>query len=458
MSTQDASALPEALPPLNLPSDRWDSITKPFEGDVLQRARLAKQLTGYLARLRQGAVLALDAPWGEGKTWFARHWAAQLHADGYRVGCIDAFENDYVEDPFLLLAAEVRRLSAADKTFAERLGDRAAQIGKALMPMAARMTLNMVGKAVGTEDLSGEWSEQVAKAGEKGGDAAQAWVKHRIEQQDKERDSIRAFRKELETFTQGSNDKPVVILIDELDRCRPAFAVRLLERIKHYFDVPNLVFVLIMNRRQLETAVKGVYGADTDATTYLGKFLHLSLSLPRPRSWEVDRDAHFMRGFVSHVLRRYAYQDADGDLAYLLTIWAEAFELSLREIERACALCFLVQPRWLGLLSFLVALRVKDPDLFDGIRRDDSEANDRAVALLRDLAPRITPAQEWVVGYVQAMWDLMSVVQQRVPDGKEGLDDETIQFLFGRGMVRAQARSPVKAMRGLMQSLDFDVQ
>ncbi|SFO86266.1 P-loop NTPase fold protein [Ralstonia sp. NFACC01] len=441
---------------LTLPTDRWDTIVNPFEGDVLDRRRLAEQLTGYLARLRLGAVIALDAPWGEGKTWFARHWAAYLKAENYRVGWIDAFENDYVEDPFLLLAAEVRRLSAADKSLAERLSNQAAQVGKALMPMAAKMTINLVGKAVGTADLASEWSDQVAKAGEKGADAAQAWVKRRIEQHDKERDSMRAFRKELETFAKGNDDKPVVIIIDELDRCRPAFAVRLLERIKHYFDVPNLVFVLVMNRRQLETAVKGVYGAETDAATYLGKFLHLSLALPRPRSWELDRGAHFMRGFVSYVLRRYDYGDDGGELGHHLTVWAEAFRLSLREVERACAMCFLVRPRWPALLSFLVALRVKYPELFDGIRADDSQANERGVALLQDVVQRIAQPGGWVSDYVQALVNLLSLAQIR--DDEQALDDEESQLLFGRGMIRSAARSPVKTMRTLMQSLDFEVQ
>ncbi|MHA6823881.1 KAP family P-loop NTPase fold protein [Ralstonia pseudosolanacearum] len=439
-----------------MPSDRWASITTPFEGDVLDRRRMAEQLTGYLTRLRQGAVIALDAPWGEGKTWFARHWAAHLKDKDYRVGCIDAFESDYVEDPFLLLAAEVRRLAAADQSRAERLGSQAILVGKALMPMAAKLTLNLAGKAIGTEDLAGEWGEQVAKAGEKSADAAHAWVKRRIEQHDKERDSMRAFRKELESFAKG-DDQPVVIIIDELDRCRPAFAVRLLERIKHYFDVPNLVFVLIMNRRQLETAVKGVYGAETDAATYLGKFLHLSLALPRHRSWELDRGAHYMRGFISHVLRRYAYVDKEGDLAYFLTVWAEAFHLSLREIERACAMCFLVQPRWLGLLSFLVALRVKYPEVFDGIRRDDSEANERGVALLDDVILRIAQPQESIISYAQAVRTLLALAQQRVPEDNQSLPKDAARSLYG-SLTDKPARSHTKGMRRLMQQLDFDVQ
>ncbi|WP_354688160.1 KAP family P-loop NTPase fold protein [Cupriavidus plantarum] len=85
------------------------------------------------------------------------------------------------------------------------------------------------------------------------------------------------------------------MFVDELDRCRPAFAVALLERIKHFFEVPNLVFVLVMNRKQLEGAIQGVYGAQTNASDYLGKFLHLALRLPKERTSETHSESQAAR-------------------------------------------------------------------------------------------------------------------------------------------------------------------
>ena len=73
----------------------------PFNGDLFKRRELANQLTGYIERLRDGAVIAIDAPWGEGKSWFGRNWAADLKSQGYGVVYLDAFQHDYVEDPFL---------------------------------------------------------------------------------------------------------------------------------------------------------------------------------------------------------------------------------------------------------------------------------------------------------------------------------------------------------------------
>ena len=80
---------------------------QPFAKDKLGREELAKKLTNYIDRLQAGAVLAIDAPWGEGKTWFGRNWAKKLKDDGYRVAYIDAFEQDYINNPFVLLASEL---------------------------------------------------------------------------------------------------------------------------------------------------------------------------------------------------------------------------------------------------------------------------------------------------------------------------------------------------------------
>lgn len=440
--------------PLTLPSDRWDAIATPFEGDVLDRRRLAEQLTEYLDRLRDGAVIALDAPWGEGKTWFARHWAAELVANGFRVGCLDAFESDYVEDPFLLLAAEIRRLSAEDQSRAARLGSKAAQVGKALLPMATKLTINLVGKAMGTTDLGDAWDAQIDKVGEQGADAAQAWVKRRIEQHDKERDSMRAFHQELEDFAKGDDDKPVVIIIDELDRCRPAFAVKLLERIKHFFDAPNLVFVLVMNRDQLEKAIRGVYGAQTNAAVYLGKFLHLSLRLPKVRSLAIDETHNQLQRFVRKTLERFRYEDHHEQLLLPMTVSAVALDLSLREIERACAIYFLGQRPWHGLMAFLAAFKVKHPDLFEGLRIGDGlkrEASCKLVMSVRGLA--IYDRQsDWATSYLKAVAVLLRLPGIDAPGDTDWLRGQLPVLFNDERPSDLQA-----ALKEALRRLDLDI-
>lgn len=84
---------------------------RPFEDDLFARRKLADRLTAFVDRLPDGAVIAIDAPWREGKTWFGRHWHAQLVAAGYRTAYIDCFQRDHIEDPFLMIAGELLEMA-----------------------------------------------------------------------------------------------------------------------------------------------------------------------------------------------------------------------------------------------------------------------------------------------------------------------------------------------------------
>ena len=75
-------------------------------------------------------------------------------------------------------------------------------------------------------------------------------------------------------------DKPIILFIDELDRCRPDYAVDMLEVIKHVFDIENVKVVLVTNTKQLRAVINHRYGAEVDAQKYLDKFLKYSFALP----------------------------------------------------------------------------------------------------------------------------------------------------------------------------------
>lgn len=64
----------------------------------------------------------------------------------------------------------------------------------------------------------------------------------------------------------------LIVFVDELDRCRPSYAVRLLERIEHYFINDRITFVFSVNLEQLQHTIKNFYGNDFDACRYLDRF------------------------------------------------------------------------------------------------------------------------------------------------------------------------------------------
>ena len=122
-----------------MPENALDDIARPFAGDLLERTHLADRLTTYIDRLREGAVIAIDASWGEGKTWFARNWAASLQRTGHPVAYLDAFcQNDEL-DPFFIIAAELAILLDDGQGTGDTIRGEAARLMNALVPLTGRL-------------------------------------------------------------------------------------------------------------------------------------------------------------------------------------------------------------------------------------------------------------------------------------------------------------------------------
>ncbi|WP_373687135.1 P-loop NTPase fold protein [Acinetobacter sp. YH12251] len=276
---------------LNLSKDSFENIETAWEGDLWHRRRLGEQLTNYVDRLNCGAVLALDARWGEGKTWFVRHWAKHLTDTEHNVVYLDAFANDYLEDPFLTIAAEISQTFKESKEIDDNeIKDFNAKTASVLISLAA--VIPMIAAKAGMHLIglggAGEAFKEVYEEGKELYDTASeeiaAKVKEKIEKKIEnhqvEKQTIHDFKKELAVLA-GKLDKPLVFIIDELDRCRPDFAIRLIERIKHFFDIPKIFFVLVMNKPQLLQSVKSYYGYDSEMNgDYLEKFLDFTIKFP----------------------------------------------------------------------------------------------------------------------------------------------------------------------------------
>lgn len=421
--------------PLSLAGDSFD-ITEPFEGDQLGRDVLAKQLSGYIDRLKAGAVLGIDAPWGEGKSWFGRHWAKSLEGT-HRVAFIDAFENDFVDDPFVLIASELSVLLDSPEGGGLTLRKKAAVVMKAIVPLGTKAIINFAGRMLtGTSDLSAELEDAAKGVTDDAADGASKWIEHRIESLATERASMRGFRTALAEATQKC-DHPVVVLVDELDRCKPTFAVTLIERIKHLFDVPNLVFVLLLNRRQLEVAIEGQYGAGTDGQAYLGKFVNLWFELPRSDG-PSGRDRY--ESYVAQRLGRYGFdqQPRSGVDAFKAeaSAWARAFEMSLRDIDRMCALFVLAGRPTTSLLVYVIALKVKFPRRFSALRRNSTASHMECAQALMALVPPGSGGPlngfRWPEALFVGLAELHQVVAGTMPHEQATTLNKDGQMLVGR--------------------------
>ncbi len=183
----------------------------------------------------------------------------------------------------LLLAAEIRKLGGSEER-KRKLTERATALGKVVLPAFAKglvrgVTTFIVGETV-TDSIAESLSNAMEAADDGAGESLGKAIENRLDELQERTNTVAAFKEALEQWA-GADEGPIVIFVDELDRCRPSFAVQLLERAKHFFEVPNVVFVLLLNKPQLEAAIKGVYGSGIDAVTYLTKFITLTVTLPK---------------------------------------------------------------------------------------------------------------------------------------------------------------------------------
>jgi hypothetical protein len=367
-----------------------DASDRPFEDDLLGgRDDLASNLSQFLTRLSRGGVIAIHAPWGAGKTWFGERWADSLRPQ-HRVVYIDAFSQDHIEDPFLLIAAEFSRVIESDKksTFLKKAGE----VASAVAPTALKASLHIAAKvALRGVDIGKEYEEIVKATEEKSEEFLQHWLERKLENFEKEKKSLAAFRKALEEVA-ADEQHPIVVFVDELDRCRPDFAVKLIERIKHFFDTPNVVFVLLLNRDQLERSVEGVYGATTEGDAYLSKFINFFFTLPEANT----------QSFIATQLNRFGIKNM-GDFCESLSVLARYAALSLREIEKACALYAYANNRSRGaLLAYFATLKIKRADLYGMMLSGDDTAYSRAHKWLGELANRhrLLLKNDWETSYL----------------------------------------------------------
>ena len=314
------------------PRDLCISEEDPFGSDRLGRKEAVEVLTRIVSRIEGPCVLALDAPWGYGKTTFLKMWEAWLRREpqGFPVvACFNAWETDFTNHPFLALSSELtNELESSVKTAPLPGFNAFKRAGKKLLQVAIPAIPQLAGSLVPGGGAAVEAVLSVLSAA----------VSDKADTNDylEAKEAIAEFKKALKKMAQGLDkrlDKPLVIMIDELDRCRPSYAVELLEVAKHLFAVDNVVFVLAVNRDELVHSVRALYGSGFDAEGYLRRFLDLDFRLPEPSREQ------FVQELLETTRLTSTLSDGEGQAQEDARVLLEAFlgspELSLRDVQQA---------------------------------------------------------------------------------------------------------------------------
>ena len=312
--------------------DREEEITEPFEGDLWERKQLGEKLTHFISNLRCGATVALDAEWGAGKTWFVKNWKEDLLRKDFKVIYIDAFAHDFMEDPFLILSMEILNTVDANATVTAKFKDKFISAYHAVLPNLPMLICSLAMTLMGAGYFSKSVQETVAavkdatgEVGEKAGELLEEGLREHltelVENYNTNKNELKYFKDALGELVKDL-EKPLVFIVDELDRCKPEFSIKLIERIKHFFDIPNIVFVLATNKSQLEESINSFYGFQS-ANAYLEKFIDLNI---KSQKRETGSYIEVIREYV----KKYGLRLNNKDILIL----SETFNLNSRDLTR----------------------------------------------------------------------------------------------------------------------------
>jgi hypothetical protein len=246
--------------------------------DFLNRKVSSDFLTKYMLANSYVKVLNVNSPWGSGKTFFLERWKADLSREHVCI-LFNAWATDYSAEPLVALVTCIEQQSkdSLDITASEA-GRRAVDVTSNILKKAAPLIAKgLVKKFVGVEldDLLGE---------DGAADTTKELVTSLIEDQSKTTKHVEDFKQAVvERLAQAAMNnnlkKPAFIFIDELDRCRPTYAIELLERIKHFFELEDCRFVIASDSKQLAHSIKAVYGQGFSSERYLNRFFDAEFNL-----------------------------------------------------------------------------------------------------------------------------------------------------------------------------------
>jgi hypothetical protein len=274
----------------------------------------------------------------------------------------DAFKHDFIDEPLISLMGviEDRFNEVNDKTWGTRFAPVVGFAKKLIKPaarIAAAVGTGMASEAaiaaIGTTEIDTMADGAIDATFKATGVEASASVDDLWKSEAGRRQAMVEFRKSLidltkivqvtpadahedeaeKTATPEPRHRKLVIVVDELDRCRPDYALSLLEIIKHFFDVPHVHFVLGVNMSELENSVKARYGAGINAGLYLQKFVTVTMGLP-DTSTKYRGRLHAIDFYCRHDGVTGLSSDQRNIVQILLEMIVEKDTITLRAVQR----------------------------------------------------------------------------------------------------------------------------
>ena len=392
--------------------------SNPWEDDLIGRDEIAQRLTQVVQTAHEPLSLSIHGPWGTGKTFLLLRWQRELQNKGFRAIYFNAWEDDFQKDPLLSILGQLQQ------QFKEPLFQEVIQaVRRAAGPLLQEsigITLQNSG-VPGIQLLLNTLKFRKARP--------RVDLISEYEERNRTRTELSKALRDLAEKVHDTTQKPLVFIIDELDRCRPKYAVEFLERVKHLMETPGTAFVFGIDREQLCQTIRAVQG-DIDASTYLQRFFELEFNLP-----EIDRSkfcwvkldemgiSQFFTGNYDGENRAHWHGEYSSLQGYLPAFCKDA-GLSLREIEHCVRMIALAittmdqkTPQDIGYLEILPILKIKNQELY----RELVQGKTRTIKVIKYLEDLMNLSNEGEGESVEQKWvdiELLLIVANVQADGE----------------------------------------
>lgn len=307
-----------------------------FADDQLGRKSIAENFKSILLNTDSN-VFSLVAPWGCGKTYFINNLIKIMEEDSINI-LYNAWESDFYDSPLIPLLSELFiRLETLEnkdklkkditwsKKFAKKIcKSTTIQAGINVKAFNCNLNFDPAKKMIDSEYIE-------------------------------LKNEILEFKTKLKKIQQTLNKK-IIIFIDELDRCNPIYTIKTLEVIKHFFGIPNIIFVLAVDKTQIENSVRTIFGVNIgEENGYLRKFIDVEFNLPETQTdlfvkhrikdiWiKIEKFLDSEHYYNFHLQRKVdafgfergmAEEKEQNYLTNMICKIAELLNLSLRDLEK----------------------------------------------------------------------------------------------------------------------------
>lgn len=214
-------------------------------------------------------VYSISAEFGIGKTFFCDKLQQVLIKDKIKAGKLNIWEMDFYENPLMPILAELNRLyDEKGKELPSKILDSLDKFSSKSFAVLCETIAKIASNTALDVDVV-----EICKERFKSETIYEDYTNYKS--------ALNELKESLKEWSASQKGKPIVVIIDELDRCKPDYAVKTLEVLKHIFDIPGFVFVLAIDEEQLKNSVQTLFG-NINYEGYKRKFINNSFKLPEP--------------------------------------------------------------------------------------------------------------------------------------------------------------------------------